>query len=237
MPEPADESVLLLQDLCKDYGAGPTTLHILKDLNLDVRRGEMVAIVGASGSGKTTLLNILGCLDRPTSGYYRLHGNDVSRYTDDQLSRIRNRDVGFVFQSFNLIPQLTVLENVEVPLFYSQVTHRERKERSLALIESVGLSHRVDAKPPTLSGGEQQRVAIARALVNEPVLVLADEPTGNLDSKSGEDVLRILDDLHAQGRTIVMVTHNPEIAGALPRCVEMKDGRFSERGQPAGAVQ
>ena len=239
MPDPAADSnlrsILELEDLCKDYGSGSATLHILRDLNLDVRRGEMVAIMGASGSGKTTLLNILGCLDGPTSGRYLLEGRDVSTYDDDQLSRIRNRSIGFVFQSFNLIPQLTVLENVEVPLFYMQVPHRKRKERCMALIDAVGLSHRVSYHPTTLSGGEQQRVAIARALVNEPVLILADEPTGNLDSKSGEDVLKILHDLHGQGRTVVIVTHNHEIAMALPRCVEMKDGRFSERATLAGA--
>ena len=230
---PGPDTILKLESLSKSFGSGDATVRVLRSLDLEVRRGEMVGIVGASGSGKTTMLNILGCLDRPTTGHYYLDGHDVSRYTDDELSRIRNRSIGFVFQSFNLIPQLTVLENVDVPLFYMRVPLRERKRRCLALLDAVGLSHRLTHYPTTLSGGEQQRVAIARALVNEPVLVLADEPTGNLDSKSGADVLRLLNDLHAQGRTIVMVTHNPAIAEELPRCVEMKDGGFSERVREA----
>lgn len=225
------DTILGLEALSKSYGSGSGEVNVLKGLDLDVKRGEMVGIVGASGSGKTTLLNILGCLDRPTSGHYHLGGHDVSRYNDDELSRIRNRSIGFVFQSFNLIPQLSVLENVEVPLFYLRVKKKERIRRCLALLDAVGLSHRLTHQPTMLSGGEQQRVAIARALVNEPVLVLADEPTGNLDSKSGEDVLRLFDDLHAEGRTIVMVTHNPEIANKLPRCVIMQDGRFTERAR------
>lgn len=222
------DAILRLEGLVKEYGVGDAALSILKGLDLVVERGDYTGIVGASGSGKTTLLNILGCMDRPTSGHYFLDDVDVGTLDDDELSRIRNRAIGFVFQSFNLIPQLTVLENVEVPLFYSRVPPRERKPRCLELLNAVGLSHRLEHHPTTLSGGEQQRVAIARALVNEPVLVLADEPTGNLDTKSGEDVLRILEDLHDQGRTIVMVTHNPEIASHLPRVVEMRDGRFED---------
>jgi putative ABC transport system ATP-binding protein len=225
----ADE-ILRLDSLTKSYGTGNYVLPILKDINLTVERGEMVGIVGASGSGKTTLLNVLGCLDQPTSGKYMLDGNDVSRMTDDELSRVRNRSIGFVFQSFNLIPQLNVLENVEVPLFYKHVPIRQRKKLCLDLIESVGMGHRLTHYPAQLSGGEQQRVCIARALVNEPVLILADEPTGNLDSKSGEQVLKIFDDLHEQGRTVLFVTHNPEIAAALPRVYEMIDGRFEARG-------
>ena len=231
------DAILKLDRLVKEYGQGSSTLRILRELDLTVNRGDYTGIVGASGSGKTTLLNILGCLDRPTSGHYYLDGVDTSTLDDDELSNIRNRAIGFIFQSFNLISQLTVLENVEVPLFYRRVPQRQRKPRCLDLLEAVGLSHRLTHYPAMLSGGEQQRVAIARALVNEPVLILADEPTGNLDSKSGEDVLRLLDDLHSAGRTIVVVTHNPEIAAELPRVVEIRDGRFEDVHHRAAAAQ
>ena len=229
------DTILELDHLVKSYGVGDASVPVLKGLDLVVERGEMAGIVGASGSGKTTLLNVLGCLDRPSGGHYYLDGVDTATLDDDELSLIRNKSIGFVFQSFNLIPQLTVLENVEVPLFYKRVPQRERRERCLRYLEAVGLSHRLSHYPTQLSGGEQQRVAISRALVNEPVLILADEPTGNLDSKSGEDVLRIFDDLHAQGRTIVMVTHNPDIARDLPRVVEMRDGRFELLHDKTGA--
>ncbi len=219
------DEVLELRGIAKTYGQGEHALTVLHSLDLDVLSGEFVGIVGASGSGKTTLMNIIGCLDRPTRGSYRLNGEDVSRLDDDSLSRVRNRSIGFVFQSFNLIAQMTVLENVELPLFYSKLPRRSRHPRCLELIEAVGLTHRLGHYPAQLSGGECQRVAIARALVNQPALLLTDEPTGNLDSKNGEEVLRILYDLHARGRTILMVTHNPEIARGLPRVIEMKDGR------------
>ena len=217
-------SVVELCAVDKVYGGAGAELRVLRGIDLDIREGEFVGIVGASGSGKTTLMNILGCLDRPTSGSYRLDGTDVSELADDALSKVRNRSIGFVFQSFNLIPQLTVLENVEVPLFYGHVPRRERHGRCKELLDAVGLSHRFGHHPTQLSGGECQRVAIARALVNRPALLLTDEPTGNLDSKNGEDVLKLFHDLNAQGRTIVMVTHNPEIAEALPRVVELLDG-------------
>jgi len=218
------DTIVRLRGVTKTYDAGGRPLPILHGIDFEIRRGEYLGIVGQSGSGKTTLLNILGLMDRPSSGSYELEGRDVAEMPDDDLALTRNRSIGYVFQSFNLIPQLTVLENVEVPLFYARAPRRERHGRCAKLLEAVGLGHRLDHLPTQLSGGEQQRVAVARALVNDPVIVLADEPTGNLDSKSGEEVLRLLDQLHEEGRTIVMVTHNPEIANALPRCVEMRDG-------------
>jgi ABC-type lipoprotein export system ATPase subunit len=230
--------IVELRSIRKDYGRGEAKLTVLEDIDLTIAPGEFVGIVGASGSGKTTLMNILGCLDRPSSGSYALDGQDVSHLDDDRLSAVRNRSIGFVFQSFHLIPQFTVLENVEVPLFYGGLSRRERRARALELIEAVGLGHRTTHHPSQLSGGECQRVAIARALSNHPALLLTDEPTGNLDSKSGVEVLNLFYELNRSGRTIVMVTHNPEIAAALPRIVEMRDGRVAERraGEPkAGA--
>jgi putative ABC transport system ATP-binding protein len=189
-----------------------------------VEPGGVVAVVGPSGSGKTTLLGLLAGLDRPTSGTVHLDGADLTTLDGDALARLRGGKVGFVFQSFQLIPQLTVLENVEVPLYYGRTRRASRKERAVELLASVGLSHRLNHLPPQLSGGESQRVAIARALANEPAMILADEPTGNLDTKSGEEVMQLLFELHRSGRTIVMVTHNPEIADRLPRVVEVRDG-------------
>lgn len=226
--ETPENEVLHLEGVVKVYGQGDAALEVLHGIDVDVVRGEFVGIVGASGSGKTTLMNIVGCLDRPTRGSYRLNGEDVSRLDDDRLSLVRNRSIGFVFQSFNLIPQMTVVENVELPLFYSRTPKGERHGKCLALLEAVGLSHRVNHYPTQLSGGECQRVAIARALVNEPALLLTDEPTGNLDSKNGEEVLEIFHGLHREGRTILMVTHNPEIASDLPRVIVMRDGSVLE---------
>jgi len=222
------KKVLELDKVVKTYGTGESALTVLHGLDIQVEEGEFVGIVGASGSGKTTLMNIIGCLDRPTSGDYCLNGEDVAHLDDDRLSLVRNRSIGFVFQSFNLIAQLTVLENVELPLFYSRTPRRERHQRCLDLVEAVGLGHRTDHYPTQLSGGECQRVAIARALVNQPALLLTDEPTGNLDTKNGEEVLKIFHDLHEQGRTILMVTHNAEIASGLPRVIEMRDGLVLE---------
>jgi putative ABC transport system ATP-binding protein len=219
------DCVVDLEGVEKEYGPATARLPVLKGVDLSIGRGEFCGIVGASGSGKTTLMNILGCLDRPTRGRYRLSDEDVSSLDDARLSRVRNQRIGFVFQSFNLIAQLTVVENVEVPLFYGHVPRRDRRKRCMALLEAVGLSHRLKHHPTQLSGGECQRVAVARALVNEPSLLLADEPTGNLDSKNGVEVMRLFGELHAQGRTIVLVTHNPEIAATLPRVIEMRDGR------------
>jgi putative ABC transport system ATP-binding protein len=225
---PSPRPVVELRGLEKVYGRGRTEVRVLEGLDLTVAEGEFLGIVGASGSGKTTLMNILGCLDRPTKGSYRLDGKDVARLDDDELSRVRNASIGFVFQSFNLIAQMTVLENVELPLFYSKLPRRKRHPLCLELIEAVGLSHRLGHCPAQLSGGECQRVAIARALVNRPALLLTDEPTGNLDSKNGDEVLRLFRELNAKGRTIVMVTHNPEIAGSLPRVIEMSDGAIRD---------
>jgi len=213
-------TVIELERLHKRYGE----LDVLKGIDLDVEPGAFVAIVGASGSGKTTLLNILGCLDRPSEGSYRLAGEDVSQLSDDRLSRIRNEQLGFVFQSFNLVPQLTVLENVHLPLFYARVPRSERVARAKRLLDQVGLGHRLGHIPTQLSGGECQRVAIARALVNDPRVILADEPTGNLDSHTGAEVLQLIHDLHAQGRTIVMITHDQSVAATAQRIVRMKDG-------------
>ncbi len=219
----ADE-IVRLEGIGKVHGDRTTGLRVLRDVHLAIRKGEFVGIVGASGSGKTTLMNILGCLDRASDGTYVLDGQDVSALDDDALSSVRNRSIGFVFQSFQLIPQLNVLENVEVPLYYGHVTRHRRKERAEELLAVVGLSHRLLHYPTQLSGGECQRVAIARALANEPAMVLADEPTGNLDTKSGEEVLQLLVELNRGGRTVLMVTHNPEIAARLPRVVEIRDG-------------
>ena len=228
MPAP----VLELAALTKEFGSGDSLLRVLHGLDCLVSQGELLGIVGASGSGKTTLLNILGCLDRPTGGSYRLDGRDVAQLDDDELARVRNRSIGFVFQSFQLIPQLTVLENVELPLFYDGAPRKTRRARCEELLESVGMMHRLQSNPTQLSGGECQRVAIARALVNKPALLLADEPTGNLDSKNGAEVMQLFRELHRQGRTIVMVTHNPDIAAELPRVVEMHDGRIVRDGAP-----
>lgn len=208
-------------------------VQILRGIDLEVRAGEYVAIVGQSGSGKTTLLNILGCLDRPTEGAYRLGGEDVSRLDDDRLSAIRNRKLGFVFQSFNLIPQLTVLENVEVPLSYARVPRAERAEKSRRLLDAVGLGHRLEHTPLQLSGGECQRVAIARALASDPLLLLADEPTGNLDTRTGKEILGLFRELHAQGRTIVLITHDPSVAAQAERTIRVRDGRIVADLEPA----
>jgi putative ABC transport system ATP-binding protein len=229
------EAVLELARITKAFRVGETTLRVLQGVDLRVELGELVGVVGASGSGKSTLLNILGCLDRPTDGSYRLDGRDVAQLDDDELARVRNRSIGFVFQSFQLIPQLDVLENVELPLFYEGAPKKTRRPRCEELLATVGMSHRLHSYPTQLSGGECQRVAIARALVNRPALLLADEPTGNLDSKNGAEVMQLFRRLHAEGRTIVMVTHNPEIAAALPRVVEMQDGRIVRDQSPSPA--
>jgi putative ABC transport system ATP-binding protein len=225
---PSPRPVVELRGLEKVYGRGRTEVRVLEGLDLTVAEGEFLGIVGASGSGKTTLMNILGCLDRPTKGSYRLDGKDVARLDDDELSRVRNASIGFVFQSFNLIASLDVLENVEVPLFYGHTPRRKRRALCEEILDAVGLSHRLGHYPAQLSGGECQRVAIARALVNRPALLLTDEPTGNLDSKNGDEVLRLFRELNSKGRTIVMVTHNPEIAGSLPRVIEMSDGAIRD---------
>ncbi len=225
----SDQPVMLLEDLHKYYGDGDTRIHVLKGIDLCVKRGEYVSIMGASGSGKSTLLNLLGCLDRSSNGRYTLEGQDVSSLADHELSEIRNEHIGFIFQSFNLIAQLTVLENVEVPLLYSR--SKPKGQRSgRELLDLVGLSHRLKHKPAQLSGGERQRVAIARALINNPGLLLADEPTGNLDTKTGEEVMELFNDLSEQGRTIVLITHDTEVAKRSHRQVFIRDGYMLEEG-------
>jgi len=215
-----------LDGVVKIYRKAGTSVEVpaLRGIALDFGEGEYVAICGHSGSGKSTLLNLLGCLDRPTSGQYILGGVDVSELDDDALSDIRSRRLGFVFQSFNLIPQLTVLENLEVPLFYQAVTPQVRRERALELADRMGLSDRIHHRPMELSGGQQQRVAIARALMNDPLLILADEPTGNLDTATGEVILGVFDQLHRAGCTILMVTHEADVAARCGRVVTLRDG-------------
>ncbi len=203
-------------------------VHALRGVSVSIHRGEYTAIVGASGSGKSTMMNIIGCLDRPTSGNYYLDGQDVSRLDDDELSDVRGRHIGFIFQSFNLIGAQTVLENLEVPMYYQGVRAEERRERAVAMAARVGLEERLSHLPSELSGGQQQRVAIARALMNDPVLLLADEPTGNLDSKTGETILQMLQDLNDSGITIVVVTHDPKVAARCKRVLEMRDGLIVE---------
>jgi putative ABC transport system ATP-binding protein len=220
--------VIDLVDVNKEYRSGSLSVHALDDVNLTITEGEFVAIVGPSGSGKSTLMHIIGCLDVPTSGVYMLGGEDVSTLDEDRLAEIRNRRIGFVFQQFNLLASLSAWRNVELPLMYSGMRRRERRERAMAALEGVGLGDRVDHRPGELSGGQQQRVAIARALVTEPALILADEPTGNLDSASTTEILGLLNDLHASGRTMILITHERDIAAAAERRVRIRDGRLTE---------
>lgn len=216
--------VIALRQLTKVYGAGEAAVHALAGVTLDVAAGEYVAVMGASGSGKSTLMNIIGCLDAPTAGSYHLDGIDVGGLSDDQLSIVRNHKVGFVFQSFNLIPRTTALANVELPLAYRGIKGRERRELAQEALARVGLSDRMHHEPTQLSGGQQQRVAIARALVTRPSLLLADEPTGALDSHASGEVLDLLDDLHADNRTVVVITHEAEVAAHAARVIRMRDG-------------
>ncbi|MGW1928576.1 ABC transporter ATP-binding protein [Streptomyces sp. NPDC001919] len=220
--------VIEVRDVTKVYGQGETVVNALRGTNLTVEQGDYVAIMGQSGSGKSTLMNILGCLDVPTDGHYLLDGTDVSGLSERQLSILRNRKIGFIFQSFNLIPRMTALANVELPLAYGGVKAAERRRRALAALDLVGLSERTEHEPNELSGGQQQRVAVARALATAPSLLLADEPTGNLDSKSTLDVLDILDQLSASGRTIVLITHEDEVAKRSKRVIRLVDGDVVE---------
>jgi putative ABC transport system ATP-binding protein len=229
------DPVIRIRGLTKTYRLGGDNLVVaLGGIDLDVAPGEYLAIMGSSGSGKSTLLNMLGCLDRPTAGEYVLGGDDVSRLDDDALSRVRSERLGFIFQSYNLIPQLTVLENIAVPLFYQGNESAETLARCRELALEVGLEGRLDHRPKQLSGGQQQRVAIARALINEPLMILADEPTGNLDSATENDVLEMLDKLHAEGRAIIVVTHDEHVADRAQRVIHMKDGhiRRTTRNRP-----
>jgi len=221
-----DAPILVMERLCKSYELGTMELKVLRDVALTINNGDYVAIMGPSGSGKSTLLNMIGCLDRPTSGDYWLGGQNVSLLDDDQLSLIRGARIGFIFQSFNLINQLNVVENIEVPMYYQGYSEHESAERAIELAKMVGLGDRLDHRPSELSGGQQQRVAIARALANDPLIILADEPTGNLDSESGSEILKILVDLHLQGKTLIVVTHDEGIAENAGRVVEIFDGRI-----------
>jgi len=217
--------MLELENITKVYKAGQTEVPALQGISCRIESGEMVSIIGPSGSGKSTLMNIMGCLDKPTSGRYRLDGTEVSELNDNQLAEIRNKKIGFVFQSFNLLSRTTALANVELPLIYSGASNR--RQRSLQVLESVGLAHRVTHRPSELAGGEQQRVAIARALVNNPSLILADEPTGNLDTQTSKEIMQIFKQLNEQqGMTIVLVTHEPDIAAYTQRTIKLRDGQI-----------
>jgi putative ABC transport system ATP-binding protein len=219
--------VIDIRDLTRVYQMGAEEVHALRGVSLQIRRNEYAAIMGPSGSGKSTLMNLIGCLDTPTSGEYWLNGQEVSRMPDDALARVRNREIGFVFQTFNLLPRASALQNVELPLVYGGVAARARRERARTALSRVGLADRMDHRPNELSGGQRQRVAIARALVNEPAILLADEPTGNLDSATSEEIMRVFETLHVQGQTVIMVTHEADIAAHAARVVVLRDGRVA----------
>jgi len=220
--------VIELKDVQKNYRIGESDFPILKGIDLNVEEGEFIALMGPSGSGKSTLLNIIGCLDRPTGGRFLLLGQDISLTSDDELARIRREELGFIFQTFNLIGRISVQKNVEVPMMLSGFGREMRKERALKLMESVGIAHRSNFSPQNISGGERQRVAIARALANDPKIIIADEPTGNLDLKNSDEVMSILSNLNKDGRTIIMVTHNSEITENCSRIIRLRDGRILE---------
>lgn len=221
---PDKEPVIELVGVEKHYQMGPTLVKALRGIDLKIFPGDYISILGPSGCGKSTMLNILGCLDQPSVGEYLLRGQDVSKLADDDLSKVRGKELGFIFQSYNLIQQLTVVENIEVPLYYQGVSEKESREIAVELAKKVGLGKRLDHRPTELSGGQQQRVAIARALSNDPAVILADEATGNLDSKSGGDILEIFDSLNEEGKTLIMITHDEGMADRTPRVIRLKDG-------------
>lgn len=226
-----NHSVIDIQGITRTYVNGKLSVPVLHGIDLQVQKGDFVSIMGPSGSGKSTFMNILGCLDRPTTGSYRLNGNEVATLSDDELAYVRNKEIGFVFQSFNLLTKLTALENVALPMIYAGIDKKTRTDRAAALLSSVGLGDRMDHLPAELSGGQRQRVAIARALANDPAIIMADEPTGNLDSKSTIDVMNIFRGLYDAGRTIILVTHEPEIATYASRNVVLRDGYIVEDKQ------
>lgn len=222
-------ALIELKNIFKKYQMGTTTINALNGLECTIEKGEYVALMGPSGSGKSTLMNVIGCLDSPTSGIYLLNGQDVSGMTDDELATVRNVEIGFVFQSFNLLPRTSALENVALPLVYAGIGKKERLERAQIVLEKVGLGDRGDHKPNELSGGQRQRVAIARALINNPSIVLADEPTGNLDSKSSAEIMNLFQAIHEEGNTVVMVTHEEDIAQYAKRTIRMRDGKLASQ--------
>jgi len=216
--------IITIKEIGRKYVIGTEVIHALKSVSLDINKGEFVALMGPSGSGKSTLMNILGCLDTPTSGSYVLNGTDVSRMSDDDLAEVRNKEIGFVFQTFNLLPRSTSLDNVALPLIYAGFSRKVREEKAKAALESVNLGNRMDHKPNELSGGQRQRVAVARALINNPSIILADEPTGNLDTKTSIEIMGLLEEIHSKGNTIILVTHEEDIAQHAHRIVRMRDG-------------
>jgi len=224
------DKVIEIQNIVKNYQVGSVIVRALRSVSIDIHRNEYVAIMGPSGSGKSTLMNLIGCLDTPTSGAYVLNGTDVSKMEDDYLAEIRNKEIGFVFQTFNLLPRYTALENVTLPLIYAGIQKAERENLAIETLRQVGLADRMEHKPNELSGGQRQRVAIARALVNKPSIILADEPTGNLDSKTSIDIMNLLDDIHSKGNTVIVVTHEEDIARHAARIIRLLDGEISHDG-------
>ncbi len=223
---PTTDAILQLRGITRDFKLGSQTVHVLKGIDLDIAKNEYVALMGPSGSGKSTLMNLLGCLDTPTSGSYELNGTDVSSLNDNALAEIRNSEIGFVFQTFNLLPRSTALENVALPLVYAGLSKEDRLARAAEVLDQVGLSDRMDHRPNQLSGGQRQRVAVARALVNRPALILADEPTGNLDSKTSLEIMKLFDEIQAAGNTVILVTHEEDIAQYAKRVIRLVDGNI-----------
>ena len=217
-------NVIEIRKIVRDFKLGSETVHVLKGIDLDIEKGDYVAIMGPSGSGKSTLMNLIGCLDTPTSGSYLLNGQDVSQMTDDELADIRNTEIGFVFQTFNLLPRTTALDNVALPMVYAGASKTARHERAAEVLVDVGLEDRMDHRPNQLSGGQRQRVAVGRALVNKPSIILADEPTGNLDTKTGHEIMALFDEIHKAGNTVIMVTHEEDIAAHAHRVIRLRDG-------------
>ncbi len=217
-------NVIHIRNIVRNFQMGHEIVYVLKGIDLDIQRGEYVAIMGPSGSGKSTLMNLLGCLDTPTSGQYILNGKDVSKMSDDELAEIRNKEIGFVFQTFNLLPRTTAIENVALPMIYAGASKADRTERAKEVLQSVGLGDRMDHRPNELSGGQRQRVAVGRALVNKPSIILADEPTGNLDSKTSLEILQLFDEIHQAGNTVIVVTHEEDVAERAKRVIRLRDG-------------